>query len=247
MTTYTYKPPGGLAKGLQLLLAVTGGLTLISDAWVASVLRSGTFLLHAPDPQTGSTETAYWSGTSLPAFAQLPGTVGLATIVVWLLWQHQATANLWARGYQGLKTRPGWAVGWWFIPVAHLWMPLVTMLELDRRSTPDGSRRPASPLLGWWWAAWIGVIVPVVGFVAAALPRFADEVNRISGTRGDTVLDLSAAAHAAAPWVLITGIVYGIAAGLAILVVRRIDESQRAFAAAPFSSVPVPVRPDALA
>jgi hypothetical protein len=247
MTTHTYKPPGGLAKGLQLLLAITGGLTLISDAWVASVLRSGTFLLHVPDPQTGSTQPAYLSGTSLPAFGQLPGTIGLATAVVWLLWQHQATANLWARGYQGLKTRPGWAVGWWFIPVVSLWMPLVTMLELDRRSTPDGSRRRASPLLGWWWAAWIGVIVPVVGLFAAALPPVADEVNRVANTRGDIVLDLTGAAHAAAPWFLVTGIVYAVAAGLAILVVRRIDESQRAFAVAPFSSVPVPMRPDALA
>jgi hypothetical protein len=247
MTTYTYKPPGGLAKGLQLLLAITGGLTLISYAWTAAVLLSGTFLLHVPDPQTGSTQTVSWSGTSLPALAQLPGTIGLATAIVWLLWQHQATANLWARGYPGLKTRPGWAVGWWFIPVASLWMPLVTMLELDRRSTADGSRRPTSPLLGWWWAAYIGVVVPVVGLFAAAIPRFADEVNRISGTRGDTVLDLTAAAHAGAPWVLIYGIVYGVAAALAILVVRRIDESQRAFAATPFSHVPVPMRPDALA
>jgi hypothetical protein len=247
MTTYTYKPPGGLAKGLQLLLAITGGLTLISYAWVAAVLRSGTFVLHVPDTQAGSAETAYWSGTSLPAVAQLPGTIGLATAVVWLLWQHQATANLWARGYQGLKTRPGWAVGWWLIPVANLWMPLVTMLELDRRSTPDGSRRRASPLLGWWWAAYIGVIVPVVGLFAAAVPRFADEVNRVSGTGDDIVLDLTPAAHAGAPWILVYGIVYGVAAGLAILVVRRVDESQRAFAASTFSSVPVPMRPDTLA
>jgi Domain of unknown function (DUF4328) len=247
MTRYTSKPPGGLGKGLQLLLAITGGLTLISDAWVAAVLRSGTFVLHVPDARAGTTETAYWSGTSLPAFAQLPGTISLAAAIVWLLWQHQATANLWARGYPWLKTRPGWAVGWWFIPVANLWKPLVTMLELDRRSTPDGSRRPASPLLGWWWAAWVGVLVPVVGLFAAAFPRFADEVNRISDTGAPTVLDLTASAHAAAPWVLAYGIVYAIAAALAILVVRRIDESQRAFAASSFSSVPVPARPDALA
>jgi thiazole synthase ThiGH ThiG subunit len=124
---------------------------------------------------------------------------------------------------------------------------LVTMLELDRRSTPDGAPRRASSLLGCWWAAYVGVIVPGIGLAVSAMPRFADEVNRISGTRGDTVLDLTATAHAAAPWFLVTGIVYAVAAGLAILVVRRIDESQRAFAATPFSFVPVPMRPDALA
>jgi hypothetical protein len=246
MTTYSYRPPGQLARGLQILLAITGGLTLISDAWVAAVLRSGTFVLHMPQARAGTADAPSWSGTTLPGVAQLPGAVGLATAIVWLVWQHQATANLWARRYPGLKTRPGWAVGWWFIPVASLWMPLVTMLELDRRSTPDGSRRSASPLLGWWWAVYVGVVVPVIGLVAVAMPKLVDALQRLPNGNGPVDVDVSAAAHAGAPWVLAYGIVYAVAAALAILVVRRIDDAQRAFAATTLAFVAVPPRPDAI-
>ena len=48
-TTYRFTQPGSVAKILQIALAVTAGLTLISDVWTASVLRSGTFVLTVPE------------------------------------------------------------------------------------------------------------------------------------------------------------------------------------------------------
>lgn len=249
MTVYTYKPPGQLAKALQILLAAVGGVSLIVDAWVFSVLRTGTFVLHTPASSADRFEPSYWTGTALPNVAWIPSLVSWAVIVVWLIWQHQSTANLWARGYAGLKTRPGWAVGWWFIPFANLAMPLVAMLELDRRSTPDGTPRRAGGVLGWWWAAWLASsVVPAIGAISAGMAAFVDEIQRLD-TRGPapTTFDFTAAAHAIAPWILVAGVLQLIAAALAILVVRRIDEGQRAFADVGFSMVPVPARPDAIA
>jgi len=96
---------------------------------------------------------------------------------VWLIWQHHATANLWARGYRDLKIRPGWAVGWWFIPFANLVMPCVAMVELDRRSTTDGSPRSTSPLVGSWWAVYVGgSVVVTIGLVIAVLSGLASFV-----------------------------------------------------------------------
>src|SRR5439155_11350703 len=54
----------------------------------------------------------------------LVGLLGVATELTWLFWQHRVTRNVWARGHP-IKTSPGWAVGWWFIPIANLWMPAV--------------------------------------------------------------------------------------------------------------------------
>ena len=249
MTTYTYKPPGQLAKALQILLAIVGGLSLVVDAWLSSILRTGTFVLHTPEPsRAGQFEPSYWTGTALPNVAWIPGMVSWAAIIVWLIWQHQATANLWARGYAGLKTKPGWAVGWWFIPFANLAMPLVSMLELDRRSTPDGTPRRAGGALGWWWAAWLASsIVPGIGAFGAVIGAFSDMVQELDRQGTVTSFDFTSAAHAIAPWILLVGVLQALAAALAIVVVRRIDEAQRAFPAGMGSMIPVPARPDAIA
>jgi hypothetical protein len=248
MTIYAYKPPGQLAKWLQILLAVTGGLSLVVDAWLSSILRTGTFVLHTPEPaRAGQFEPSYWTGTPVPNVAWIPGMVSWAVIVVWLIWQHQATANLWARGYPGLKTKPGWAVGWWFIPFANFVMPLVSMLELDRRSTPDGAPRRAGSVLGWWWAAWIASsTVPAIGVISAAMGAFTDMVQELDRHETVTSFDFTSAAHAIAPWILLAGVLQAIAAALAIPVIRRIDEAQRAFPVGMLSMIPVPARPDAI-
>jgi hypothetical protein len=242
---YRFVPPGELAKILQIVLAITGGLTLIADAWTASVLRSGTFVLHIPEQaRNGTFEPAYWTGTALPAWTSISSLVSWAAIVLWLIWQHQVTANLWARGYPGLKMRPGWAVGWWFVPVANFFMPLIGVLEVDRRSTPDGSARKAGAVVGWWWAVWLGggLLVGVAAAVAV-LPAVIDEARRLDQERITTMFDLTAAAHAFAPWILASGVLQAIAAALAILVVRRIDAAQRAFV---LDLPPVPMRPVAV-
>jgi hypothetical protein len=119
------------------------------------------------------------------------------------------------------------------------------MLELDRRSTPDGTPRPASPLVGSWWGVYIGGgIVVLIGMFFAVLGELADLGRQANGQQ--TVFDLTPMAHTAAAWVLALGIVTAAAAGLAIAVVRRITEAQTAMLATESarSWAPVPMRPD---
>jgi Domain of unknown function (DUF4328) len=229
---------------VQIAIAVDAAARLISDAWLSTRLRDGSFVLHID--QSGSSGAAYWTGTPVSGLSSITNLTGLAAIVVWLFWQHQATENLWGRGYTGLRIRPGWAVGWWFIPVAWWFMPCVAMLELDRRSTPDGTPRRASPVIGVWWAAWLAFqLVPLIGIVTAVWSPLTDLVQRTGGRT--TSMDFTAVAHAAAPWLLVAGILAAVAGALAIAVVRRIDAAQEAMAEASSTSlVPVPARPDAL-
>jgi hypothetical protein len=240
---YRQQPVEKLGRGLQILLAVAGALAAINDIWLWSQLRAGTFVLHMP-PQGSVGETPYLTGSRLSSIGIVVQPVSLATIVVWLIWQHHATSNLWARGYRDVRIRPGWAVGWWFIPFANFVMPCVAMVELDRRSTTDGSPRSTSPLVGAWWAVYVGgSLVVSTGLVIAVFSTFADLVR--AADRDQTVFDLTASAHTAAPWILALGIVTAIAAGLAIAVVRRITDAQTAMVAAPSAmSTAVPMRPD---
>jgi hypothetical protein len=242
-TTYRLHPMTSASRVLQILLACAGGFAVVVDAAAYSWLRAGTFALHVPDPDRAGRQVSYWTGSGVDsawlAFLWLPSLLSWVVIVLWLIWQHGSTANLWARGYRDLKVRPGWAIGWWFIPFANYVMPLVAMLELDRHSTPDGVPRKASPLLGWWWAAWLASsTVPVIGAVTATLSALVDQTR---GPHDPNVLDLTAAAHAVAPWLLLAGALQAIAAGLAIAVVRRIDEGQRTVVGVSAT----PPRPDA--
>lgn len=236
-----------LGRALQILLAVAGTVNAVNDVWLYAQLRSGTYVLHVPEQTAGEiTQQPYLTGSPVTSLGVLLWPVYLATVIVWLIWQHHATENLWARGYRDLRIRPGWAVGWWFIPFASLVMPCVAMLELDRRSTPDGRPRHASPLVGSWWGVYIaGGVVVFIGMFFAVLGDLGDLADQADAHR--TVYDLTAMAHTAAPWILALAVVTAVSAGLAIAVVRRITEAQTAMLAAPSSPetwTPVPMRPD---
>jgi len=90
--------------------------------------------------------------------------ISIGTIVVFLVWMHQAAKNVRAFGQQGLEFTPGWAVGWWFVPIASLWMPYRAMKEIWKASDPetvgDGSgaawmARAVPSLLPLWWATYV--------------------------------------------------------------------------------------------
>lgn len=98
----------------------------------------------------------------LVSLAQLAFTV--ATYVFFLMWMHQAAKNVRAFNQPALTITPGWAVGWWFIPFASLWMPFVAMREIYKASDPKSvgpsaqhswMMSPVPPTFGLWWGAYL--------------------------------------------------------------------------------------------
>lgn len=83
--------------------------------------------------------------------------IGLATAILVLNWIQRANHNARHLGAADMKYTPGWAVGWYFVPVAWFWKPYQAMKETWRASAnpADWRREPVSPLLHWWWALWI--------------------------------------------------------------------------------------------
>ena len=220
-TVYRAHPASPLGRILQVLLAVTGGLTLVLFVWLSTRLRAGTFVLHAP-PTDHPDARFTWTGTSLGERGRGSRSPGSPPRWCGSSGNTRRRETSGRAGTGTCKTRPGWAVGWWFIPLANLAMPCVAMLELDRRSTPDGAPRRAGPLLGCWWAGWLAAgIVPVVGAIVAVVPHL-ESLGRSIDERA-TALDLSPLAHAAAPWLIVAGVLRAVAAALAVAVVRRID------------------------
>jgi hypothetical protein len=237
---YRWREPGGVGTTLQVLVAASGllsmGVAIAVAVWLGD--RSLVFTVPA-EGQSGAVEVppevVRWFG-----LLWIPSLVSQVTVVLWLVWHYQATANLWARGITGMRVTPGWAVGWWFIPFAWYVMPFLAVREVDERSTADGTPRRASPLVGWWWGAWIGAqLVPLIGMFGWGFSRIVDWARTVED--GATSVDLGPLVRPILPWIVVAGVLQAVAGILASRVVARIDRSQRAMTTA---GPPAPPRPD---
>jgi hypothetical protein len=90
----------------------------------------------------------------------------VASVVIVAIWIHRAHANLADAAVDGLEFTPGWAVGWYFIPIANLFKPFQAMRELWRASHGEAHPfdGPAPSAVTAWWTCWIvGNILSSVG------------------------------------------------------------------------------------
>ena len=109
--------------------------------------------------------------------------VVLSTIVL-LIWTSRTNRACRDLGARGMEFTPGWAWGFWLIPILNLVKPFQIVRELWTTTDPDGR---ASPLVGCWWIAWLGSGF-VARFAARDLPadatledfRHADHANLLS-------------------------------------------------------------------
>jgi hypothetical protein len=81
----------------------------------------------------------------------------VATAIVFLRWVYILNDNKRRFKASGLGFTPGWAVGWFFVPVFWFWKPYQAMRELWQVSTDPKkwqSQRPGY-LLPLWWFFWV--------------------------------------------------------------------------------------------
>lgn len=100
--------------------------------------------------------------------------VFLASGFLILRWIWRSSKNLHTTG-AAMDFTPGWAVGWYFIPVAHLWKPYQAMREIWDRSMAGGDS-PSRGLLGCWWVAW--VISGISDNISLRM-SFSDDLDRL--------------------------------------------------------------------
>lgn len=113
--------------------------------------------------------TAFEWVFSLTAIAYL-AIVVLSGILI-LRWFWRANKNARALSH-GLETTPGWAWGFFFIPIMNLFRPFRTMEEIWQSSqSPHGWRTVETPvLMRWWWGLWL-----IGNFVDNASGRLMDD------------------------------------------------------------------------
>jgi hypothetical protein len=167
-------------------------------------------------------------------FVRLSSVLELGTLllaaVAFSLWIHRATSNGPALGGAQLRFTPGWAVGWFYVPIANLFRPFQVVSEVWRTSDPrvgmtTAEQRAAmkvSPLVTAWWTLFV---------LAALISRYV-----FFSIRSDTADSLHGAAIAD-----IVGSVSLIVAGiLAVALVGAIDTRQTQKHLATLAPAPAP-------
>ena len=83
-----------------------------------------------------------------------------AFIVVFIIngrWIYLASANAAIAAPSPDRITPGWAVGWYFVPIMNLFKPLTAMIEIWTASV-GVVKHTGKEVPGWislWWASWI--------------------------------------------------------------------------------------------
>src|SRR5439155_3907674 len=148
------------------------------------------------------------------AIALLQLAAFIAAIVLFLRWFHRSYRNLRAVG-GNQRYGEGWAIGAWFVPFLNLYRPKQIANDIWRGSDPalpnaaPSERAPVSPLLGWWWAAFL-------------VSTWADNIAARLAFNGDAASDIRSADLAQ----LVGDVLDLIAAVLAIAAIRALTARQ---------------------
>jgi Domain of unknown function (DUF4328)/Protein of unknown function (DUF2510) len=156
--------------------------------------------------------------TASGGWSSVAGMLGIATLVLLIVWTWRSAHNARALGRTGARLAPGWAIGAWFVPLANVVLVYILVSDLWRSSDPDvapgeGWRGlPGSALVRLWVVAYTGGVVLLFAAIGLA-------VTGVTGVETTRAL------------LTVGGVVGAAGTGLAILVVREITDRQEALQA----------------
>ncbi len=137
----------------------------------------------------------------------------MVTAVLFLMWIYRANVNCRGFGATDMKFSPGWSIGYYFIPVLHLYKPYGAMKEIWQVSTNPvtWAQEKGSPLLASWWALWL--LSVICSWVSI---RLSLQVDLADGAQIATAASMAA------------NFVYGVLCVVAVRLVSAIIKKQNA-------------------
>ena len=160
MNLASYRPANGLVTFLCLLLGANALLRLVGAG--SSYLDAEMLAKYTSFDDINEAELIT-AGVRALLILAVSSLVFILTAVVFCVWVVRAAKNARALGAQGMTVSPGWCAGWFFVPIANLFMPFKGVSEIYKASEPG--MNPANPqawkdvavpgVLIAWWALWI--------------------------------------------------------------------------------------------
>jgi len=147
---YTYREITGLTTLLKVLLGLSvamGAVGLLSSFMQAELFSQSSFT--KAEGLANDTREGIIGLFALPLY--------LFTVVIFGRWIVRANRNARALGAFTLRFTPGWAVGYFFIPIVNLWRPYQAMKDLWQvsRNPTAWSSTTADFVLPAWWTLWL--------------------------------------------------------------------------------------------
>lgn len=189
---YRYQPLDSLTRPLRGLIIAT---IAVLGFTVLTLLYQWWTLQHMADRQFASEQvmmrTAHVSDQLFAAASGFLALIHTASYIFGGMWIYRAACNVRALGAQGLDDKPGWAVGWYFIPLMNLVMPFRAMQQIwqSSRAPRQWNKQPTPGLLRWWWGLWLSVNLFGMGvgiIVARSKLHSSDIPGLIHGVQANT-------------------------------------------------------------
>jgi Domain of unknown function (DUF4328) len=142
--------PAGLTKFLQRLLWISVAIACI--ALIDDVVEFVQVQVGQMSPDQVASNDPIQGVVGL-----LQSGLGIVTGITFLKWIYRAYKNIQGFGAEGLRYSPGWAVGFYFIPILCLIRPVQVMGEIWRASDDprNWSQRPGSWVISSWWTLFL--------------------------------------------------------------------------------------------
>ncbi len=154
--TTKFRDLSGLATALKALLGVYMAIAAIGlwSGWLEIEL-----LQRVANGAVISETEAAASDARQALLGYLYLLIFVVTAVIFLRWTYLSKRNVRFLGADALEFTPGWAVGWYFIPIATLWKPYQALKETFKASHPDFTENwrqaPHPSIMPLWWTLWI--------------------------------------------------------------------------------------------
>ncbi len=157
--------PGALTVGLLVLTAVAKAVLIVAlygQIAILAAVQAGEDVDFA-DADASDMFVVWASSLTL--------LLTIATGAAMMCWLSRARANLPALGVDNARWGPGWAVGWWFVPIMSFFRPYQLTAEVYRASAGQPERWQMQPatVVGWWWFFWLASSIG--GGIAAGFYR----------------------------------------------------------------------------
>ena len=134
---------------------------LISLLILQAMLSLFTIIAYQIIPPEALKQTANQTANQISSILHWSGTaqivLGIFIVIIFCIWINRSCKNAWLLNPPKMKITPGWAAGYYFIPVLCLWKPYASMNEI--RDASYGRHHKLAALLPLWWSCLIAFII----------------------------------------------------------------------------------------
>jgi hypothetical protein len=153
---YYYLPTKDLARWITYIFIGNG---LFELAFSVTMLFVGPMLDVEPDFATDDEFTQVML-IAVGGAGCLQVVIFIIGVVLFCKWTSRSVSNARALGAIGMEHTPGWAVGYYFIPILNLFRPYMAIKETYLASDPEADainwkHATAPGFLLAWWLCWI--------------------------------------------------------------------------------------------